>query len=400
MHTRDVAEQAKDDFIRMQDIVATYDASGLLTSETITTGSGFASVTTYTYDAAKRLVSVRKKDGEDVLTEIAYDAKGRKILETTAGEKTVFTYDADGRLAKSERIAAGTTHSMLRTYDSAGRLSTETRLMDGAPWERTTHEYGEGGKLTALTRDGLKTTYEYDAKGRVTVESTHGSYVRHLYTCSEPFPKPPPLTAVRKFPGPCRAETPGGADFEYRPVPTKFGYEGDRLVSMKTMFPRVATDDGDWKEVHVTLTYDAFGDAVFRLRKTFAGRKIFPPSETRVAYKHAADGARSTDRGADGSFEARTTFEKDASGRVVSQTTTIAGAPDLVVLFERDGQGRVLRAHLPSGKADRRFLYDDKGNLLAEKPPLLDADPFNPYLELAAKERPNGMTRYFYDCWK
>jgi len=120
------------------------------------------------YDSAGNVTGMT--DGRNNTTTLAYD-KQRRLTQVTApvplGFVTRFTYDADGRLIKTERqtgIAATPWQTTLATYDVMGNLSVAT-----APGNRnTTYTYDALDRVTKVVDPvGRITNTVYDALGRV-----------------------------------------------------------------------------------------------------------------------------------------------------------------------------------------------------------------------------------------
>ena len=100
--------------------------------------------TTYAYDAAGQLVSVRGEAGPS--SEYTYDAAGRLVRETTGGEATRYVHDVAGQLL-ARRSSTGTSEYR---YDTVGRRVAE----DGPEGERrfAWDERGFLRSVTTLTR--------------------------------------------------------------------------------------------------------------------------------------------------------------------------------------------------------------------------------------------------------
>ncbi len=132
----------------------------------------------YDYDAANRLLKAASEDGVSLY---AYDKEtGRLATVDSAGAGENFTYDADGRLEKHERIYDGITLATEYQYTAAGKL-TRKKLPDGQVLQFHYHEEGKAkGKLRAITRRNLLTQTtiigELNNSGSSTVEQlTHGN---------------------------------------------------------------------------------------------------------------------------------------------------------------------------------------------------------------------------------
>jgi RHS repeat-associated protein len=163
----------------------TRDDTGRVSTSTITTPSG-THTSTYTYDAAGRLGSVKKDNGPAV--NYTYDSHGNltnpsagaasynSTDQVTAVGATAYTYDSNGNLtgrgsdtftydARGELLAAtvgGTT--VQYTYDALQRRVA--RVEGGA---KTEYLYGDPRqplRVTASRQGGVLTYYFYDDSGR------------------------------------------------------------------------------------------------------------------------------------------------------------------------------------------------------------------------------------------
>ena len=97
------------------DPIYTYDLNGNRTSMIDPTG-----LTTYSYDALNRLVSMTNNKGQT--TTFSYDALGRRTSMTRAnGVVTNYTYDAASQLLSlAHQLGASTIDSFTYTYDKVG----------------------------------------------------------------------------------------------------------------------------------------------------------------------------------------------------------------------------------------------------------------------------------------
>lgn len=143
-----------------QRIEKRYDNNGNLTSSTDAQGR----VSTYTYDAANRLVSSRAPDGGSTVME--YDAQGNLASVTDPRSlQTRYTYNGFGQVTS---IISPDTGMTTFGYDSASRLSSEIRA-DG----KTISYYWDSlGRKRAKISSGVTETFNYDegtyGKGRLT----------------------------------------------------------------------------------------------------------------------------------------------------------------------------------------------------------------------------------------
>ncbi|MDP4512070.1 RHS repeat-associated core domain-containing protein [Nonomuraea turcica] len=176
---------------------ATYDADGLLLTETSAdlTGGDAARTSTYTYDAHGRQETITSPEG--AVTRLGYDAKGQKISSTDPrGATLAYTYTSRGELATT--VLKGWTGSPLDpqpatdvvmesiAYDPAGRIASKTDAMgrttaytyyaDDLPFEAT----AKGAKLngSATGRDVVLDSRVYDAAAQLTRQTTNGGTLR------------------------------------------------------------------------------------------------------------------------------------------------------------------------------------------------------------------------------
>jgi RHS repeat-associated protein len=176
---------------------ATYDADGLMLTETNADARGgdAARTTTYTYDAYGRQETITGPEG--AVTRFGYDLKGQKISSTDARGATLgYTYTARGELATT--VLKGWTGSPLApqpaadvvtesiAYDPAGRVASKTDAMgrattytyyaDNLPFE----EIAKGAKLngSGTGRDVVMSSRAYDAAGHLTQQTTGGGTQR------------------------------------------------------------------------------------------------------------------------------------------------------------------------------------------------------------------------------
>lgn len=154
--------------------VLTYDGYGLLTQvQTTEYTYGYGSTNTYFYDEAGRLVSVTF--GEYAFAEYEYDSEGRLIRYFHAeggATETTYEYDDHGRLAREYSNVDTGNEEILYIYDDRGVRTGA--MMNYTDWY--------GGDLYSGT-----ITYEYDALGRLLVETVDAGlyYTRSEYSYYE-----------------------------------------------------------------------------------------------------------------------------------------------------------------------------------------------------------------------
>ena len=180
-----------------------YDAKG---RAAVVTDTRDGSTIRNIYDLTDRPTESEQRDGDGNLkyrTLISYDIKNRvrSFTEATATEtkKTEYTYDADDRVTEvkyngsdsskvsytydklnritSRTVTNGSTYSTTYTYvpgNSTYGANATTPLVatitqgSGANAMNFAYTYDNRGNITSETRNGVITTYEYDALGQLT----------------------------------------------------------------------------------------------------------------------------------------------------------------------------------------------------------------------------------------
>ena len=152
-----------------------YDAARRLSSVKQTLGAGQIT-TAYTYDVAGNLASVTDPNGN--VTTYVYDDFGRMLSQMSpVTGLTKYSYDAAGDLLSTTDANNAVT---TRTYDALGRALTSVATL-GAASETVTWSYdGAGafgvGRLASMSDPAGSTAYTYDRRGLLLSESrTSGS---------------------------------------------------------------------------------------------------------------------------------------------------------------------------------------------------------------------------------
>ena len=117
--------------------------------------------TTYEYDSNRRVTRIVNEPGNRA-TSYTYDVEGNRTSMTNVeGNTWYYTYDAYGRLVKTEDPTSATTEI---AYNTVGQVTVTTNSEGRA----TVREYDSDGRLTSVTALGVTTTYAYDLRDRLT----------------------------------------------------------------------------------------------------------------------------------------------------------------------------------------------------------------------------------------
>lgn len=397
-------------------ITYAYDADGNRTSET----SPLGHKTTYGYDADSRRTerveprgNVTGADPAQYTWRTGYDPAGNVLSETDPlgnkqssvydgvgnvaertdplGKKTAFEYDALNRLSKVTAPDGGTT---LVEYDVLGRVSKRT----DANQRVTLYGYDKAGRLTKVT-DPLNrsTSYEYDADGnRTKVTNARGQTMassfdgRGLLTKTSYSDGSPPVSYAHYDDGRPKTIADGTGtrtltyDGEGRPLtisqpgvtsPFKYTYNPNGTVASRTYPDGRATtyqydNDGRVTGQSTNSKTTAYGwDAAGNLTST----KL--PTTTARTENRTYDRAgrlASLSEGTGNRF-----VERDAAGRVISDTFRGLSTAKPSARFAYDPTGRLARACTDDtglgscldGTSGETYTYDTVGNLTSTKTP-------------------------------
>ena len=151
-----------------------YDATGKLTKES----KGNGTYTTYEYDPAGQIVSLKNYSPDDAIQSIfdyTYDENGNRTSMTTLDGVTTYEYDAIGQLTG---VTYPNGRHITYEYDPAGNRITVTDNGVATAYTTnnmnqynqvgsTTYTYDDDGNMISKTDAGGTTTYEYDVENRL-----------------------------------------------------------------------------------------------------------------------------------------------------------------------------------------------------------------------------------------
>lgn len=342
----------------------TYDAVGNVTS--IETPAGAATpqpgdgTTTYSYDLARRLLSVQHSDDTPDVT-FTYDSNGRRATMSDGQGVTRYSYNELGSVTEVQR----NDETISYTYDQVGRITSRT-YPDG---RAVGYTWTADGDLQTVTEGGKSTQYRHDAAGNLT-HITHangtveereydqaGRVTATLLTRNGKVTRGERLELDGNGNPLTITETVGGGIARVR----SFAYDDqDRLISeCFSSSCRIGAGNAS-----VTYQYDALGNRIKEQR----------PGKT-VHYSY--DAANQLVSSTDGREE--TLYEHDVAGnlvragderyiydlenRMVESINTRTGE---TTRYLRDGEGNVVRRE---GVDSGDLLWDPNANvpLLAEE---------------------------------
>ena len=269
------------------------------------------------YDFQNR--PVREYNVFGAMAETSYDALGNKVSYTDfAGSVSYFTYDALGRLLRSEtpfEQSGGTVYysKRLYDYDAAGNLLRERISNHGSgqaeSFRRTDYGYDSRSRLTLVTDfEGSSpagyTAYQYDLAGNQTAVFTG-------------------LTS---------------------PVPGS----GSACTAMEYDRQGRVTRLTDALGQSETYTYDANGNQT--------GKTDRNGQTTTTVYDGLGRPLSVTVRDAENNVTGRSQYAYAATGRLLSESND-----HVTVSYTYDSQGRVL-TETESGGVVRQYTYDAAGN--------------------------------------
>jgi RHS repeat-associated protein len=152
----------------------TYNADGQRATQTETGASSAEGTTTYSYDTQGRILQMAGPQG---LLTWAYDAAGRITQRTTPEGSTGYEYDGDGRLT---RLTAPDGRPTTYTYDAAGRMSRSQQLLDGSASVNlvTDKRHDAQDRLVVIAHSRQTTSTKTLIVGQVITRGTGGAVSR------------------------------------------------------------------------------------------------------------------------------------------------------------------------------------------------------------------------------
>jgi len=394
--------------------VASYDANGNLTSQSVNNGQN---KTTLTYDKDQNVVSEANNDGKETYT---YDALDQLSSWTNArGNTTTYARDADGNITEAkasdidnqytydsngnETGAKNSSSDISKTYDALNRVISKTQ--DGQtikyvyddrefltdviyPGDKKVHyDVDTDGKIAAMTDwNNHKTSYDYDKNGRVVKTSNWNGVVeeRSYNTAGQVLTIKTSLydKTLTNYKYTYDADgnlvTDNSQTYQYdtlnRLTAGKSNYSYDEIGNITAAAghelkydddSRLTSVDGDATEVDAdgNLTKYTMSDTTHAASYNSQNQLT---KYDNLSYTYDADGNRVS--------AGSTKFVYDDNGHLLSDSTNtyVYGASGLVGYYNKDGKfvtylfnqrGDVVKETDESGSVTNSFEYDDYGKL-------------------------------------
>jgi RHS repeat-associated protein len=335
----------------------TYYGDGSVKTETTGFGGATYSTTTHEYDALGRMkkTTIVAADAETMIAEIDYsaDGNGRKEehFDPRENEKTIYRYDAFGRLASVETPPPDGTlppQTVTYAYNDDGSIESET-LSAGSESRVKEYAYDARGRVYTVTAAGITTVYWYDEGDRLVETRGADGSVRSL--AYDAFGN---VVAARVLQGgDTLSETVSKYDVAGKLVEqtvddfAKVKYEYDALNRERTREVDYL-NDGEAPLHKVETSYNNAG----LVRDTWNGL-----ARTKIHYDNGGRVAATVVQTESGTHATRTDYDDAARKRTVTDPGGSATE------FTTDGLGRIRIEKLVGVPGERTFAYDSSGNL-------------------------------------
>jgi len=265
-------------------------------------------VTRYGYDSAGRMFAVTNANQEVVST--TFNKLGQMLTLTDGRVKTTrWAYDIYGRLTAETNA----NNVLVRTngYDPNGRLTNQWTAAKG----KTTYVYDAGGRITSVRYPTSTNSYSYDDLNRVTAATSSAGSLTRTYTNLGAF-----QSALKSEDGPWAADTltiyRNGSRWPYTmtlegSTARTWDFEGDSLNRLKNLgitggqifnfnytgaggrLNKVNLPGGNW----ITNSFDPAGQLLGRWLKNSGGTTL-----DSFAYTHDLTGLRTNLVRSDGTY--------------------------------------------------------------------------------------------------
>lgn len=342
--------------------IETYDAQGYLARIDFSAG-GFHIVDWYVQGSTKVITKVADQDGRTLLFE--YDTQNRlaAVIDPDAHRHS-FEYDAQGRLVAVHRPGNNTRRY---EYDASGSNASIFT-----------------GLLTGLTdeRGALVSSWKYDVNGQVI--SSHTGSNGAIEFKRNPATMTQMLGALRTEIA-SRTQLPDGSQ-RIRSTTAIAGKFRTGVISTKVILP-----DGNSELVSTYREFNSSGLPILEYRPDGSQHAYAYDDQNRLSshswvigvnskglriwnylsYRWSDDHNQpiSIDEPAADGKRIVTTFEYDASGRLIKKTRKPGNAAASTWEYHRDAVGRIVEQRGPIAGVVRQWQYDSQGQLIATTDP-------------------------------
>jgi RHS repeat-associated protein len=370
----------------------TWATGGWLAQSVVDAPTGEDVTLAYSHDALGQMITASRRDGATTaLTNgFSYDSLGNLLASTDSTLGTTTATHRSNGVGQRTSSTYGT-HSVSRLFDPLGRL-TSLRVGADSPATATWTYSGHGGPTGRQLRNGVNTSYSYDALSR--------------------------LTGVTDWRGATRI-----ANHEWElpldGVPRRYGSQQNNLTAQNRLYAIDSAGRLGAEQAAATASFQlsalddsaqatmtAIGSMSFSAANfyTLDGRNNWVSrwnGSTNIAYgRDARDaltsvGSQAVTSDATGAVtgDGATTYRYDALG-LVSEVRPVSGGGRI---YKRDGLGRiVMETDIASG-ASTRFGWDGAQRVLVKRPDgsletTIPSGLDQPVVTLF----PNGTRRYFH----
>jgi RHS repeat-associated protein len=326
-----------------------------VTVKNVRSGQAEASkATNYTYNTIGQVTS-----------KIEFPGKTKAVTNT-------FAYDNYGNVKQSDMAATGlTTRTQKFTYDNQGRFITQKETVGGSVTKKETFVYETiSGKIASITAsDGLLTSYQYDALGRLSVTT-----VPDGYNITQAFAWE---TATGRYS--LNTTRPGGG----RNIKTFYDIIGREVRSELSGFNNAMLVS--------SKTYNAKGQVVSDAAPYYS-------TETAVTSTTQYDNYNRIIQAGNGTTTLTTSYTKLANGQYKTTTTNTAGQ---VSSNTQDAAGRVIAATDNGGSLSYVYNSLGKQTQVALNGTTVTSSTFDEYgNQINLTDKNAGTYTYDYDAFQ
>lgn len=312
-----------------------YDANGFISTITNPLGQ----VQTFSRDALGRVLQQTLPDGN--VLKFKYDPNGNLLkLRTAANQTYGFGYNKIDKLSTLTLPAIkGAKNKERYVYNLDGQLTQRVRRDKSL----LTYDYGQTGRLSALSGPGRSWSFEYDAQYGYLAKLAVSTGI------SQTFVQDGPLLTQLAWSGPVAGQVrfSYNNDFQIQSIqvnnaePIAYSYDADGLLSAAGELSIQRSSDNALRNgstlggVQDSYTYNGFGE-VTHYQASFNGNQLLS-----------------------------ITYARDKLGRITRLTESVQGETEVIHDYAYDAAGRLQQVGSNTGK-NITYSYDNNGNRLTD----------------------------------